>query len=124
MADQQFNVTDSQIAIFTSAPPMIVRHNISDEELDVLCEASNSTGSQVITTAIGAAIGAGPTAFPGLWSLFTGGAVPAATVVQALIFVGAGVAIGVAWWTTRGQVSRANGLRKKIRGRNPGGSND
>lgn len=63
MADEDFKFSDNGApAIFTSQPEKIQRHNISDEELDMLCESKSDLAMEVMLVAIGAGIGTAATA--------------------------------------------------------------
>lgn len=119
MAEQEFNLSDNAIAIFTSRPEVIVRHSISDEELDILCSGSDSARSQVVSVAIGALAGSIPSAVPGFVRLFQGKPQDVVTLTQCAIAVGALVAICVVLYATKGQKTKSRSLLSKIRARGP-----
>lgn len=119
MSEQQFNISDSNIAIVTGRPDMIVRHSISDEELDILCSASGTPRDQVVSIAAGALVGSGPAALPAMFGLWVGQAQTGAALLQCSVAIGAGVAIAVILYATKGQKSKAKVLLERIRKRVP-----
>lgn len=74
MANEGFKVSNAgQPAIFTSLPEKIQRHNISDEELDMLCESRTDFVLEIMLIAAGTAIGTVPSALSSIYYYFSTG---------------------------------------------------
>ena len=90
--------TPGQFHIRTTAPAALVRHNISDEELDALASSKREGLSEVMWSMVALATGAAPSASEALWkSYITNPAVPlsALSLLQIVLFVaGAVLAVG------------------------------
>lgn len=70
--NEGFNITgnDNQPPVVTTQPKQILRHSISDEELDMLCETRTDMSFEILLIAIGALLGTLPKALPIMYSYF------------------------------------------------------
>lgn len=75
--------------IVTTQPDHILRHSISDEELDMLCETRTHGAFELFLLACGAVIGSAPSAVAGILQYFSGtGELRFQDFVHILIFIG------------------------------------
>ena len=108
-----------EIKISTTVPDKIVRHNISDEELDVLCDSSRDELWELRWAALGALLSALPAAMEGLYRYVTSpeGQMGPLTLFQVLIaFVSAAVWLVLTFIVPR-KAARSSGKRDEIRAR-------
>lgn len=123
------NRRDTEHTIVTTMPDEIPRHNISDEELDMLCDPSRDELWETKWAALGAGLGALPTAVDALLDFSRPtGVLTVLDLVQVLIAV---VAIAV-WVVLRFVVQRKTAksfikrdeIRRRTRRIREGAAND
>lgn len=119
-------------AILTSRPDHIRRHDISDEELDMLCESRSDHVWEILLLALGGGISTTPVAIGTMFRYFRAAfaesdalqntaRIPPITftdVVQLILFwacVSVAVSLGIVNWARR---KRSTDLRDVIRARN------
>ena len=115
--------TDSTnaVPVVTSRPNHILRHDISDEELEMLCESKSDFATEFIWVGLGGMFGSLPTTFVSLkgYSASTL-ALPASDLIQILIFfLSLGIVI-VAAVVSINRGRRSTDLRTAIRDRSSG----
>lgn len=66
--DDRINIdtNSNAVPIVTSHPDKIQRHNISDEELDMLCEAKTHFALEILLISLGGIIGTLPAVIPAI----------------------------------------------------------
>jgi hypothetical protein len=65
-------VTDSTTPpVVTTQPDEILRHSISDEELDMLCDSRSDLVLEILLVAVGAVLGTAAAALPAMLFYFT-----------------------------------------------------
>lgn len=109
-----------RLSIFTTQPARILRHNISDEELDMLCEGRRDFVLEFLWIAIGTFVGSSPTALSALVDYFSETStqqIPLDELAQIVLFF-----VGLVSTITLGIVSfnrgrRAKSLQAQIRDR-------
>lgn len=115
-----FKITPgSDPQILTTAPEHILRHNISNEELDMLTAARTDMSREIMLVAIGAAIGALPAAATGVSAYISAEipTLPLAELIQLIVCV-SGISLFVAMAVVRkDRVTSAKDLRNQIRER-------
>jgi hypothetical protein len=106
------------LTIRTTAPDELLRHDISDEELDMLCEARKDNLTEGLWAAIGACLGGLPSAIPALVNYRTATQpMSLADLLQIVIFCIAGALAFVLWRICRARGKRATALQTDIRNR-------
>ncbi len=110
-----------QPPIVTTQPDRILRHSISDEELDMLCEARSDLVLEILLIAIGAAIGALPQAISAMYRYAkpaeSATALTFVDFVSVLVFwacIAVAVGVGIVFYR---RTNHAESLRNKIRER-------
>jgi hypothetical protein len=94
--------------IETTMPDAILRHNISDEDLDMLCENKKDFVLEILWIAIGVLLGSLPTALTGMWAYKNSGNLPVDGFIQIILFwLGLVVALVV------GSIAMSRGKRAK-----------
>ena len=109
------------VLVVTSRPNHILRHDISDEELEMLCESKSDFVTEFIWVGLGGMLGSVPTTFVSLmgYSASTT-ALPATDLIQILIFfLSLGIVI-VAAVVSINRGRRSKDLRTAIRDRSSG----
>lgn len=109
------------VPVVTSRPNHILRHDISDEELEMLCESKSDFVTEFIWVGLGGMLGSLPTTFVSLmgYSASTT-ALPATDLIQILIFfLSLGIVI-VAAVVAINRGRRSKDLRTAIRDRSSG----
>ena len=109
------------VPVVTSRPNHILRHDISDEELEMLCESKSDFVTEFIWVGLGGMLGSLPTTFVSLmgYSASTT-ALPATDLIQILIFfLSLGIVI-VAAVVAINRGRRSKDLRTAIRDRSNG----
>lgn len=109
------------VPVVTSRPNHILRHDISDEELEMLCESKSDFVTEFIWVGLGGMLGSVPTTFVSLmgYSASTT-ALPATDLIQILIFfLSLGIVI-VAAVVAINRGRRSKDLRTAIRDRSNG----
>jgi hypothetical protein len=115
-----FSADDFFPQLATSYPSQIVRHNISDEELDMLCEQRRDHVREYLWVALGAMAGAFPAALGGLVRYFFGedaGQLPIDALAQVIIFFVGGVVAAVTWHIQADRGNAGAELKDAIRAR-------
>jgi len=105
--------------IVTTQPERILRHTISDEELDMLCDSRTDLVLEILLVSVGATLGTVPAALPAMYSYFSAQA-PNLTLgdfIQVIIFwAGMVLAVGIGIVYTK-KSRRSVSLRDQIRER-------
>ena len=112
------NASGSVVPVVTSRPNQILRHDISDEELDVLCESRSDFVSEFIWVGIGGMLGSLPATVVSVigYSSLTS-ALPVSELIQLLIFVLSFGILLVAGVVSFSRAKRSTDLRAAIRDR-------
>jgi len=106
--------------IQTSQPDIILRHDISDEELDMLCQSRSDMALELLLVSFGSALGTLPVAVPTLFKAFTtGGAVSitAGPLLQSLIFIASMTCLTATAIVYARRANSSKSLRDSIRKR-------
>lgn len=109
------------VPVVTSRPNHILRHDISDEELEMLCESKSDFVTEFIWVGLGGMLGSLPTTFVSLMGYSASTlALPASDLIQILIFfLSLGIVI-VAAVVSINRGRRSKDLRTAIRDRSNG----
>ena len=135
MADgEKINIgSDGSPPIFTTQPERILRHSISDEELDMLCDSRTDLVLEILLISVGAALGTLPAAIPAMGSYFSATPDSPAVIgltdfIQILIFsvgVALTVAVGIIFKKkSKRSVSLRDQIRSRTKKQSGKGSND
>lgn len=108
--------------IVTTQPDLILRHSISDEELDMLCESKSELVIEMLLIAIGGAVAVSPSVVANIFSYLTtledkSQILTLLDFIQIIIFfscVFVGICLGVVF---RRKSRRGLSLREQIRAR-------
>lgn len=106
------------LTIRRTAPDELLRHDISDEELDMLCDSRRDNLSEGMWACIGGALGGVPSAIPALvhyWNSTT--PMPLSDLLQIIVFAVAGAIGFVLWHICSSRSGRATSLQAEIRNR-------
>jgi hypothetical protein len=112
--------TTTSLSLVTTYPERILRHNISDEELDMLCESKKDFILEFLWAAIGALAGAAPGAIVSIHAFATskeGFILRGEDLAQIAIFWSAIAVIAVAGTVSFSRERRAKSLQRQIRER-------
>ncbi|WP_312145253.1 hypothetical protein [Brevundimonas sp.] len=110
-------VASSGYDIERTGPRKIVRHDISDEELDQLCDGAASTLSTWLGVAAGGFFGSFPNAISAL-SSFSGNTALSLSELSSLMICGVAASLWLALGLVSGsRTSKSRKLRLAIRGR-------
>ena len=105
-------------AIATTAPDELLRHNISDEELDMLCESRSDGATEGCWVALGALAASAPAALPAMLNYHTSQSpMGLADFLQIIIFWIALVVLAVLFFLGRSRGKSAKTLKAEIRNR-------
>lgn len=120
MAEIPKHSTTGEYHIATSQPDVILRHDISDEELDMLCQSRSDLAFELILVSAGTALGALPSALPTLYrGVVLGGKFveTGSDLIQLLIFC-CSVSVGASIWVVHNRrAGSSKNLRESIRQR-------
>lgn len=109
-----------------SRPKKIVRHDISDEELDILCRGATGHRLEALWVSLGASISSAPSAVPALvkkWRGVKSGediipySIPGVDLIHILIFVAGCVTAGYIFLVLGISDTSSEKLRLKIKAR-------
>ncbi|WP_170566290.1 hypothetical protein [Ruegeria atlantica] len=113
--------------IQTSQPEVIQRHDISDEELDMLCQSRSDMALEILLVALGSAVGTLPVAIPTLYSAFAVKGpinLTAGSLLQILIFFGSLTCLAATGVVYARRAKSSVSLRDSIRRRTSGNDGD
>jgi hypothetical protein len=105
--------------IKTTHPDVLLRHNISDEELTVMQKSKSDKAWEMLLAALGAAAGSAPQVVRDLYGAYWARSAPldGASVISLLIFGGACVSALATWVLSSEHQSEADALAAAIRER-------
>ena len=105
-------------AIATTAPDELLRHNISDEELEMLCESRSDGATEGYWVAMGAMAASAPAAIPAMIH-YPASAIPMSLtdLVQIVVFWVAACLLIVLHLIRSGRGNSGSNLRTQIRNR-------
>lgn len=106
----------SMPTVTTTWPDEIKRHNISDEELDMLDQQRRDDLHEVLTLSVGVAAGALPGAIAGIFS-YASGTMPLDALVQIVVFSAAVAVAFIVHRLKRKRGKTADDLKEQIRAR-------
>lgn len=122
MCSQVNILQDGAPPIVTTQPDRILRHSISDEELDMLCESRSDFVQEIALFAAGAVLGTAPSALTSMFMYFKNPSIVVLNLglsdfIQILIFWASlvlAICVGVIFYN---KSNRSASLREQIRNR-------
>lgn len=103
--------------VLVTRPKGIQRHEIGDEELEMLYQGGESARTAILSLSVGGLIGSLPTAVPGAVDLWLGLPLERSAIVQLIIFISCLVALPLTWFITRKTTSLAQQTYQNIKNR-------
>lgn len=111
-------------AIITTQPAHILRHSISDEELDMLCDSKSDLSLEFLLVGVGGAVGTLPTALATISNHFLdkGSEITTVDFISLTVFISSCLLAGSMFFVHNRKSTKSLTLRDQIRARTDGDS--